>query len=128
MEQETARPEVMSREDLVRPSSQQTRGMVREQAFSGDDRWVGYVHSDPGEWSGWHHHGETDTYFYVLRGGVDFEYGTKGDTAEVGAGEFCHVPAGLVHRERPHPGERAELVLVRVGSGPTVVNVDSPAG
>ncbi len=120
------RPEVVAANDRVQPPGQQTRGMVREQAFAGDDRWVGYVHSDPGEWSGWHHHGETDTYFYVLQGGVDFEFGVAGDTTEVGTGEFCHVPGGLVHRERPHPGQRAELVLVRIGSGPTVINVADP--
>jgi hypothetical protein len=42
------------------------------------------------------------------------------------AGEFAHVPARLVHRERTAPGDPSELVLVRIGSGPSVVNVDDP--
>jgi mannose-6-phosphate isomerase-like protein (cupin superfamily) len=121
------RPTVVSASQRLAPAAHQTGGMRREQAFAGDDRWVGFVTSEPGEWSGWHHHGQTDTYFYVLRGSVEFEFGDHGETVEVNAGDFCHVPKEVVHRERPRPGERAELVLVRIGSGPTVVNVDGPA-
>lgn len=36
------------------------------------------------------------------------------------------MPAGVVHRERTAPGEPGEIVLVRLGSGPAVVNVDEP--
>lgn len=107
-------------------SGQQTSGMQRQQAFAADDRWIGFVTSDPGKWSDWHHHGETDTYFYVLQGGIEFEFGADGATITVDTGDFCHVPKGLVHRERPLPGATAEVVLVRVGSGPTVVNVEGP--
>jgi quercetin dioxygenase-like cupin family protein len=106
--------------------AEQTAAIRREEAFAGDDRWVGLVSGEPGAWSGWHHHAETDTYFYVLRGSVMLEYGTDGQTMRVGAGEFGHVPARLVHRERTAPGARSELVLVRIGRGPSVVNVDGP--
>jgi uncharacterized RmlC-like cupin family protein len=102
--------------------------MQREEAFAAGDRWVGYVSSEPGAWSGWHHHGETDTYFYVLAGGIEFEYGADRSNLAVNSGDFCHMPAGLVHRERTRPGASAELVLVRIGQGPTVVNVDAPEG
>lgn len=122
----SGRPIVVAPEARVSSAGQQTRGMQREQAFAADDRWVGFVTSDPGAWSGWHHHGRTDTYFYVLQGGIEFEYGASGQTVTVGSGDFCHVPAGLVHRERPRPGARVELVLVRIGEGPTVVNLDGP--
>ena len=124
--QERVRPLVVAPTERASPPGQQTTGMRREQAFVGDDRWIGYVTSEPGEWSGWHHHGETDTYFYVLRGGIEFEYGDDGATVKVDAGGFCHMPKRLVHRERPQPGERAEIVLVRIGPGPAVVNVDGP--
>jgi mannose-6-phosphate isomerase-like protein (cupin superfamily) len=123
----TDQPTVVSASERQVPPAQQTGGIRREQAFAGEDRWVGYVTSDPGEWSGWHHHGQTDTYFYVLRGAMEFEFGDRGDTIAVNAGDFCHVPKGVIHRERPRPGERAELVLVRIGTGPTVVNVDGPS-
>jgi uncharacterized RmlC-like cupin family protein len=120
------RPIVVSAAERQAPPGQQTAGMLREQAFAAADRWVGFVTADPGEWSGWHHHGDTDTYFYVLAGGIEFEYGADGATTSVEIGDFCHVPKGLIHRERPRPGARAEIVLVRVGAGPAVVNVDGP--
>jgi mannose-6-phosphate isomerase-like protein (cupin superfamily) len=120
------RPEVIAPSERVSPAGEQTSGMQREQAFAEDDRWVGFVSPEPGTWSGWHHHGATDTYFYVMRGGVEFEYGRDGTTVAVNADDFCHVPAGLVHRERARPGARTELVLVRMGTGPTVVNVAEP--
>jgi mannose-6-phosphate isomerase-like protein (cupin superfamily) len=120
------RPIVVSAAERQSPPGQQTSGMQREQAFAAADRWVGFVTAEPGEWSGWHHHGDTDTYFYVLAGGMEFEYGAEGETVNVETGDFCHVPHGLIHRERPRPGARAEIVLVRVGAGPAVVNVDGP--
>lgn len=120
------RPSVVHAAERVLPAGVQSGGIRREQAFVGEERWVGYVTSDPGAWSDWHHHGETDTYFYVLEGGMAFEFGADGETVSVGTGDFCHVPRGVIHRERPLPGARAEMVLVRIGPGPTVFNVDGP--
>ncbi len=118
---------------VVRPSSQldevpgqQTPGIRRRQAFAGEDRWVGHVETQPGEWSGWHHHGETDTYMYVLAGGLEFEFGPSRERVLVGRGDFAFVPAGVIHRERTTPGGPGEIVLVRIGPGPAVVNVDDP--
>lgn len=122
-----------ARRPVVRPSSElqeapggQTPGMRRRHAFAGDDRWVGHVETEPGEWSGWHHHGATDTYMYVLEGTLEFEYGTAGETVRVGPGDFAHMPAGVVHRERTTPGEPGQIVLMRFGPGPAVVNVEAP--
>jgi uncharacterized RmlC-like cupin family protein len=105
---------------------QQTPGIHRQQAFAGDDRWVGFVRTEPGDWSGWHHHGEHDTYFYVLQGGLEFEYGRDRATIAVGRGDFAHMPGNLIHRERTSPGEPVEAVVIRMGLGPLVVNVDGP--
>jgi mannose-6-phosphate isomerase-like protein (cupin superfamily) len=123
------------RRPVVRPSGQldvvpgqQTPGIHRRQAFAGEDRWVGYVETEPGEWSGWHHHGETDTYMYVLAGGLEFEFGPARERLIVGPGDFALMPAGVVHRERTPPGGSGEIVLVRLGPGPAVVNVDDPNG
>lgn len=102
--------------------------MRRQLAFGGDDRWVGLVETPPGEWSGWHHHGETDTYFYILSGAVEFEYGASRQTVVVGSSQFGFMPRGVIHRERNPSAEPSELVLVRIGSGPTVVNVEGPEG
>jgi mannose-6-phosphate isomerase-like protein (cupin superfamily) len=120
------RPTVVPPAERVIPAGVQTPGLRREQAFMAPDRWIGYVAAEPGEWGAWHHHGATDTYFYVLQGGFEFEFGSNGETVSVGAGDFCFVPKGIVHRERPLPGAPAEVVLVRIGDGPSVVNVDGP--
>ena len=122
------RPVVRSSEQLDEVPGQQTPGIRRRQAFAGEDRWVGHVETQPGEWSGWHHHGETDTYLYVLDGGLEFEFGATRERLFVGRGDFAHVPAGVIHRERTPPGPSGEIVLVRLGPGPAVVNVDDPPG
>lgn len=106
----------------------QTAAIVREQAFATADRWVGYVRTEPGEWSGWHHHGDTDSYFYVIRGQLEFEVGSDGSGLKVRPGDFAHMPPQTIHRERTAPGEGGEVILVRIGPGPTVVNVEGPSG
>ena len=124
---ESGRPIVRASSELDEIPAQQTHGIRRRQAFAGDDRWIGHVETEPGEWSGWHHHGATDTYLYVLDGGLEFEYGSEGERVSVGQGDFAHVPAGAVHRERTTPGRPGEIVLVRIGRGPAVVNVEDPS-
>jgi len=121
------RPLAVSPSQLAEPPEQQTPSIRRQQAFVGDVRWMGYITTTPGDWSGWHHHGETETYLYVLHGELEFEYGTRGDTLRFGGGDFAHMPSRVVHRERTLPGEPGEAILVRIGRGPTVVNVDGPA-
>ncbi len=121
---EARRPVVVAAEDRVTPAEQQTPSMRREQAFGGEDRWVGLVRTEPGVWSGWHHHGEYETYFYVLRGVLELEYGSEREAVAAETGSFVHMPPNLVHRERTAPGEPGELVLVRLGRGPAVVNVE----
>jgi hypothetical protein len=61
------RPHVVTPAGLARRPAEQSAGMARLEAFRADDRWVGIVRSEPRGWSGWHHHGETETYFYVSR-------------------------------------------------------------
>jgi uncharacterized RmlC-like cupin family protein len=62
----------------------------------------------------------------VLSGGLEFEYGPGRERVSVGPGDFAHMPRGVVHRERTAPGEPGEAVLVRIGRGPAVVNVEEP--
>lgn len=120
------RPAVRASSQLDEIPAQQTPGIRRRQAFAEEGRWVGHVETQPGEWSGWHHHGQTDTYMYVLSGGLEFEYGHTREHIQVGPGEFALMPAGVVHRERTAPGAPGEIVLVRLGPGPAVFNVDEP--
>lgn len=104
-----------------------TSGMVRSQAFASDNLWVGRVRTSPGMVSGWHHHGEHTTYGYVVSGKARFEFGPGGaESADVGAGDFFIVPPMTVHRESNPGAEESAAVLIRIGAGPTVVNVDEP--
>lgn len=106
-------------------AGQPTPGMVREEAIVLDDVWSGRALTEPGATSGWHHHGEHDTVVYVVRGAFRVE--SASGVVDGRAGDFVHVPAHTVHRESNPTGEPAEVVLVRRGSGPVVVNVDGPA-
>lgn len=104
-----------------------TSGMVREQAFAADGVWTGLVRTAPGRPSGWHHHGQYDTYFYVQSAKVRMEFGVGGgEVVEAEPGDFVHVPQGVVHREANPTDQEGALILVRVGTGPPVINVEGP--
>lgn len=105
-----------------------TPGMVREQAVSIEGMWAGLVRTDAHMMSGWHHHGDYDTSIYVVTGVLRMESGPNGDTVvEAGPGDFLHVPKGAIHRES-NPGEtESQLVVVRAGQGPPVINVEAAA-
>ena len=102
-----------------------TPGMVRLAAYAADDRWIGHVSSEPGVVSGWHHHGEHDTYFYVVSGGTHIEL-EGGRTFDVLAGDFAHIPAGTVHREGTLGDLTLEAIVIRMGTGPQVFEVPDP--
>jgi uncharacterized RmlC-like cupin family protein len=104
-----------------------TAGMTRRTALAGDTTWMGEVHTEPGAMSGWHHHGEHTTYGYVIAGKVRVEFGPGGaQSVEGSAGDFFLVPPLAVHREGNPGTEEQVLVAVRVGDGPSVVNVEGP--
>lgn len=109
--------------DALAPG-QSTPGMTREEAIVLDDVWSGRALTDPGVTSGWHHHGDHDTVVYVVRGAFRVE--TAAGVVQGDPGDFVHVPARTVHRESNPTTETAEVVLVRRGTGPVVVNVDGP--
>jgi uncharacterized RmlC-like cupin family protein len=101
--------------------------MDRREAFSTDEMWFGEVHNEPGLVSGWHHHGDHRSYGRIITGGIRFEFGPGGhESVEVGPNGYFFVPAHTVHREMNPSTEQGLVVLVRIGSGPTVVNVDGP--
>lgn len=108
-------------------AGQATPGVIRREAFSGADRWIGAASTEPGAVSAWHHHGEHDTYLYCIQGALQVDSGpggTRSITAR--AGDFVHIPAGRIHRESNPSDETQQLVVARFGSGPVVVNVDGP--
>lgn len=104
-----------------------TPGMDRRQLLDREDCWVGCVRTDAGLAGGWHHHGDRDSYIYILRGEITIEYGGGGrDHVTAVAGDFIFNPGRMIHREITGPGEPAEMFVVRVGTGPQNVNVDVP--
>ncbi len=121
------RVRVVRKDQRVVPPAAQTPGIRREQAISDEHTWVGAVRTEPNKFSGWHHHGEYETYIYVLSGRVRLEFGAGGhEHADAGAEDFVHVPRLVVHREGNPDEAEAHAVLVRVGSGQSLVNVDGP--
>ena len=109
--------------DLADP----TPGMVREQAIAIEGLWSGFVRTDPGMVSGWHHHGDHDTSIFVVEGSLRVEFGPSGTAAvDAEAGDFLHVPKHVVHREANTGDSASHLVVTRAGHGVTTVNVEGP--
>jgi len=103
-------------------------GMIREEVLRSDKSWVGLAYTVPGSDSGWHHHGDHESYIYIVSGLGHFDFGPAGrDTCEAEPGDFVYVPRGAIHRETNPGGEDALLVVIRVGEGEPVINVDGPA-
>jgi uncharacterized RmlC-like cupin family protein len=104
-----------------------TPGMIREQAVATDHMWAGLVRTEAGMVSGWHHHGGYESTIYVLSGALRMEFGPGGaEVLEAGPGDFLYVAPGAVHRESNPRDEESHVVVVRSGSGESVVNVDRP--
>jgi uncharacterized RmlC-like cupin family protein len=104
-----------------------TPGVIRELALEIPTATVMRARAESGARSGWHHHGTRDVLGYVVAGRARFEFGPSGgESADVEAGGFFHVPAGLVHRDINPLDAPQEIIMTVVGSGPLVVNVDGP--
>jgi uncharacterized RmlC-like cupin family protein len=105
-----------------------TPGMHREVAFAAGGVWVGTVRTEPGVVTGWHHHGNYDTYICVTSGEFRLESGPGGNRVEAcGPGTFIFVPGGEIHREAGAGDDGVEALLFRVGEGEVVINTDGPA-
>jgi len=110
------------------PPDHVTPGMHREVAFAGQGVWVGTVRTEPGTVTGWHHHGDYDTYIYVTSGLFRLEFGPGGTSIEEGgAGTFIFIPGGEIHREASASDDGVEALLFRVGEGEVVINTNGPA-
>jgi len=105
-----------------------TPGMARQEAFATGGMWSGFVRTEPGTVSGWHHHGEHESVIYVLTGALRMEFGPDGSrTLEAGPGDLVYVPKGAVHRESNPSPEPADIIVTRAGTGQSTFNVDGPA-
>jgi uncharacterized RmlC-like cupin family protein len=122
-----ARSVVIRADSGTPPVGPATPGMDRRQLFAADDRWVGWVRTDPGVEGGWHHHGEHDTYIYVISGTLHVDFGPGGcERVTARAGDVIFNPKFMVHREVTPPEEPCDLFGVRIGTGPQSVNVEGP--
>jgi uncharacterized RmlC-like cupin family protein len=125
--EERLQPSIVRDEERLRLIGLQTPGVVREQAFSTDDVWIGVVTTEPGDISAWHHHGDHDTYAYVVSGSKQIEYGPGGDESVTARpGDFIHLPRSLVHREGNPSPEVSRSIAIRMGSGPPTTDVEGP--
>lgn len=104
-----------------------TPGMERQQAFASDDLWAGFVRTESGMVSAWHHHGDYESVIYVLTGALELEFGPDGaSVVEARPGDFVRVPRRAVHRERNPSAEPADIIVVRSGRGESIFNVAGP--
>ncbi len=105
-----------------------TPGLVREIALEGDDAVLIHSTAEGGIVSAWHHHGEHNTYGYLVSGDLRFEYGPGGkQSVDIHAGEYFYVPAGVIHRDiNPNKDVMQDAIIMRTGSGPENFNVDGP--
>jgi len=118
--------EVVRDSNLTKVAS--THGITRMRAFESDIVLVSQSRVGPGVVSGWHHHGKRHLYGFLVSGQLQLEYLLNGtQMVTVQAGDFFHIPVGLVHRDL-NPDQDRELVVVNVlaGKGPAVVNVEAP--
>ena len=120
-------PELIRRADR-RAATGLPAGSRGEEAFADPGAWVGFIDLPPGATSGWHHHGEWDSYACVLRGVLRWEYGVDGREAlEVHAGDVGRMPAHVVHRDVSAGDEDLSMILFRAGEGPLTFDVEGPA-
>jgi len=113
----------------------QTSGMTRVEAISGKTvgstaLWMGQTHVSAATASANHHHGESETAIYVVRGHPVFVF----YSAELGAetrieakpGDYIFVPPWVPHREEnPSPDNEAVVVIARTTQEAIVVNLPS---
>jgi uncharacterized RmlC-like cupin family protein len=113
----------------------QSPGMCRFAAISGsavgsERIWMGQTHVAPATASADHHHGESETAIYVVRGHPEFVFvdDTSGAPEEVrlrtGPGDYIFVPPFVPHREEnPDPAAEAVVVIARSTQEAIVVNL-----
>jgi uncharacterized RmlC-like cupin family protein len=109
----------------------QTPGMSRAAAITharagAEKLWAGTVTIHPNAKTGAHHHGETESVIYVVKGKARMRWGEQLEyTAEAGPGDFIYVPPYVPHQEiNADANQLLECVLVRTGQEPVVVNLD----
>lgn len=78
--------------------------------------------------SQWHHHADHDSIMYMIAGQIRVHWGEDGEISFlIGPGEFALFRRGVIHRAQIIDDEEdVRFMVVRMGAGETVVNVDGP--
>ena len=125
-------PETDTRPQVVRAGERRAAtglpaGSSGEEAYRDPGAWVGFLSLAPGAASGWHHHGDWDSYAHVFSGVLRWEFGAGGaEAVEVGPGDTGRMPAHLVHRDVSAGDEELRMVLFRAGRGELTIDVEGP--
>lgn len=89
-----------------------------------DGFWVGKVFTGPGEVSGAHHHGDSQTAGYVLKGTAFIRYGERYESVVyLQEGDFLYVPPNMPHIEGNASATEELVWLTTRIPGNTVVNL-----
>jgi uncharacterized RmlC-like cupin family protein len=110
----------------------QTGGMRRSEAISAKSTgslriWMGQTEIDGDTASANHHHGDSETAIFVLRGQPAFVFIEDGRERriETAPGDYVFIPAFVPHREENPNAEEAVVVIARSGQEAIVVNLES---
>ncbi len=96
-----------------------TMGIVREVAFDNKGAMFARSRVPGGNRSEWHTHGSRDLYGFVVQGRFIFYFGEGGESSvEARAGDFFHIPTGLVHRDVNPDSTETIILNVQIGEGP----------
>jgi mannose-6-phosphate isomerase-like protein (cupin superfamily) len=91
--------------------------------FNGHDVMVAKV---KGEFR-WHHHDDTDDFFYLIEGTLDIELKINGtvETVHLKPGDLYVVPQGIEHR--PIAREEAHIMLIERSGTPNSGDITTAA-
>jgi len=106
-----------------------TPGQPRKTAFETEGLWTGVttvISKDTP--SQWHHHKDHDSVMYMLEGEIRVDWGEQGEKSfNMKPGDFAFFRRGVIHRAKVINGDQdCRFVVVRLGYGETVENVDGP--
>ncbi len=102
-------------------------GFYREACVADGLVWAGFVSTDPGSASPWHHHGDHTTYALLLQGEAIVEFGNERLHLRAD-GSMAVLPPSVVHREINPGATKNQFFIMRVGHGPAVIPADPPDG
>src|SRR3970040_560371 len=121
---------------LIRPGERnlntaQSLGLRRETDIDGKSvgartLWMGFTRMDPGGTCAPHHHGNSESGGYLLRGPCQFQFGENLEQSiDARQGDFVYVPPFAIHQEvNLSSKEPVEFIVVRDSPEKIVAPVD----